>query len=644
MSWCRHSLIALVLALSACNSPSPPPGPPPASARNLVLVTIDTLRADRVGAYGYTRARTPAIDALARRGARFDKAYATAPITLTSHASLMTGLYPPGHGGRHNGMRVDQNVPQLAETLAAAGFSTAAFVSAFPLDRRFGLNKGFATYSDRMPRGPRGRLENERPGRQTTDEAIAWLGTLSTLSTLGTKGTSGTHGTPGTPGTPGTQSVPPGPRFFLWLHLFEPHAPYGDPRSGRSTADRYDDEIAEADLQVGRVFEALGANAANSLIVVVADHGEAFGEHGEISHSLFVYDTTLRVPLVITGPGVPARVIAAPVSLADVAPTVLRLLGVKPFDADGIDLAPALAGAELPGRDLYAESFAPLLDFGWSPLRSLRSQGFKYIAAPRAELYEVERDPGETRDIVSSQPQRAADLQERVQRYSTTSLEPTERIEPEALARLQALGYVSGSGDGRAAGRADPKDRAALAARISQVTSGELQGKELETALRQILAEDPKNPQANLRLAYVLLESGRCAAAMPLLNNAIGARVPTADAHLGLALCQAEARQVDRAVATLKEAERVEPDNPVVFANLGILLSDAGRHADGIPPLQRAIELDPDFHEARFNLARVLARANRRQEAAREAEELLRRLPASAPQRAEVQRLLAALR
>ncbi len=178
-------------------------------------------------------------------------------------------------------------------------------------------------------------------------------------------------------------------RRFLWVHLFEPHAPYGHAGSGRPIADRYDDEIAESDAQVGRIVEALGTRAASALVVVASDHGEAFGEHGEVSHSLFVYDTTLRVPLIMAGPGVPARTVGSPVSLVDVAPTLLRLLGVTPFDSDGIDLAPALAGAELPARDLYAESFAPLLDFGWSPLRALRSGGFKYIEAPRPELYDT---------------------------------------------------------------------------------------------------------------------------------------------------------------------------------------------------------------------------------------------------------------
>ena len=464
------SAFLLFLLCSGCTAPPPPPAGSRLSARDLVLITIDTLRADRVGAYGYARARTPNIDALAARGVRFEHAFATAPITLPSHASLMTGRYPPGHGARHNGMRVDAAVPSLATTLSKAGFATGAFVSAFPLDRRFGLSAGFDVYSDRMPRGPRGRPENERPGRDAVNEARVWLNPLSV------------HG-------------PAAARRFLWVHLFEPHAPYGQAGSGRPIADRYDDEVAESDVQVGRILEALGPRLASTLVVVASDHGEAFGEHGEVSHSLFVYDTTLRVPLIIAGPGVPARTVSSPVSLVDVAPTVLRLLGLAPFDADGIDLAPTFAGAELPARDLYAESFAPLLDFGWSPLRTLRSEGFKFIEAPRAELYDIDARPGRERRIcrrpMSLAPPRSATASAAIRRTRSTPI-AWRAVDREALGRLQSLGYASGSGRGSSGARPDPKDRRAIAARLSEVISGELQGKALETALRRILARRPE--------------------------------------------------------------------------------------------------------------------------------------------------------
>ncbi len=590
----------------------------PAQPPNVLLVTIDTLRADRVGAYGYRAARTPALDALARTGTRFDRAYAAAPITLVSHASIMTGRYPPGLGARHNGMRVDPKIPTLAQAFTRAGAATAAFVAAFPLDRRFGLTTGFQTYDDEMPRDADGHLANERPGRVVADRAIAWL------------------------------QQHRGSRVFLWVHIFEPHAPYGNPadpaQARRPVSDRYDDEVAEADAQAGRVIQAVQSLGAPALIVAAADHGEAFGEHGEVSHSIFTYDTTLRVPLVIAGPGVTAGVVAEPVSLVDVAPTLASLAGLPAFDADGRPLRVAAAIPPDVGshRALYAESFAPLLDFGWAPLRTIRRDGWKYVAAPKPELYDVEHDPGETQNLAASEAARAADLARAVDAISSATLDAAAATDPEAKARLQALGYVSGRQD--AGGRADPKDRRELAARIAEVTSEELQGPALERGLRDILRLDPRNPQANLRLGYVLMNSGRCGEAMPHFTAAIDGHVPGADAHLGRAGCEVAARQTDAARRTLTAALAIDPDNPVVIANLGLLLSDTGHPADAIPHLERALAIDPDLHQARFGLAIAFARNGRRADAAREAEELLRRLPSDAPQRDEVRRLLADLR
>jgi arylsulfatase A-like enzyme/cytochrome c-type biogenesis protein CcmH/NrfG len=607
-------LVALAWGLggnTACGN-RPAPAATPERARNVVLVTIDTLRADRLGVYGYTAARTPILDALARRGARFDRAYATAPITLTSHASLMSGRYPPGHGARHNGLRVSDDVPLLAEQFQRAGFRTGAFVGAFPLDRRFGLHRGFQTYGDRMPRVG-GVVANERPGRAVVDEALAWLKGVGTA------------------------------QFFVWVHLFEPHAPYGDPSDGRPTAARYDDEIAEADAQAGRLIAAAQA-LGDTLVVVASDHGEAFGEHGEIAHSLFVYDTTLRVPLMFSGTGVGVTVSETPVSLIDVAPTIVHLMGLSPFDSDGIDLTPSFQGRPGPPRRLYAESFAPLLDFGWSPLRAVREDGWKYIEAPRPELYQVSQDPSENHNMAPAEAVRVAAARERVNGYSGAALKPPAETDREVSARLQSLGYVGAGAAGRDATRADPKDRRELAAAIARITSGELHGQALERELRAVIAGDPDNPQMNMRLGFFLSEGGRCADAVPHFERAIAHGMPGADPHLGLARCHAQARRPDRASAELRAADRAEPGNPVVLANLGIVLSDSGHPADGIAPLERAVALDPDFHEARFNLAVAYARTGRRAESGREAGELLRRLPPGAPQRSEVERLLATVR
>lgn len=609
-SWRGAALIAIALGAAACGRPAAPAAPP---AAHLLLVTIDTLRADRVGAYGHGAARTPAIDGLARAGVRFDRAFSVAPITLPAHASLLSGRLPPAHGARHNGQTVAASLPTLATTLHDAGFATAAFVAAFPLDRRFGLSRGFDVYGDRWPRGSDGRPANERPGRQVVDEALAWLATVGSR------------------------------RAFLWVHLFEPHAPYGAPGAPGTLAQRYDAEIAEADRQVARLLDGLGPRRAETLVIVAADHGEAFGEHGESGHSVFVYDTTLRVPLVVAGPGLAPRVVADPVSVIDVLPTALARLGVAPLPAvDGLDLSASMQGAPVGERVLYAESFAPRLDFGWSPLRAVRAGGRKYIAAPRPELFDVAGDPGELHDLAGREAAAARRLAALVDAMSPADLTaaPADR---ETTRRLQSLGYLAS----RPAARdtlADPKDRRELAAALAEVTSGELTGAALETALRRILAADAGNPQAHLRLGVVLAETRRCAEAEPHFTAAMAAGLPSADPYLGLAGCLVGRGRAERAAAVLAEGAAVEPDNPVVLANQGLLLSDGGRPVEAAPLLRRAVDLDPEFHQARFGLAIALARAGDRIAAEREARSLFDRLPADALQRPEVARLLDALR
>jgi choline-sulfatase len=618
--------LTLSLTIAACGAADRAPSP---HARNLVLITIDTLRADHVGAYGYARGRTPTLDGLAGRGARFDRAYAAAPITLPSHATLLTGRYPPGHGARDNGMRIAASIPTIASTLRAQGFRTAAFVAAFPLDHQFGLDRGFEVYSDRLGRGADGKPANERPASQVVDEAIAWLRTL-----------------------PAGPNLPSAPAFFLWVHFFEPHAPYGNPSSGRPAMERYDEEIATADREAGRLLTAIGPALADSVIVATGDHGEAFGEHGEYAHSIFVYDTTLRVPLIIVPPQTAsrrgtgdfaARVVGDPVTLADIAPTVMRMLGGGMADVDGIDLGPALAGRALPVRELYAESFAPLVEFGWAPLRAIRSGAWKYIAAPRPELYDLAHDPAEQHDVAAAQTDVVRRLADTAGRYSAAALSArADAANPQAAERLRALGYAGSRPVDPGSGHPDPKDRRELAARIAQVTSGELTGDALVAALEGIVRDDPGNAQAHLRLGYARLQAGDCPRAEPEFRAA--ATLPSADAFLGLASCLGARRDLAGAERALAEARRRDPDNPVVLANQGILEAAQGNTSAAIGTLRSALAADPDLNEARFNLALAYARAGRRAEAAATARDLLARLPSDAPQRPEVERLVKSLR
>jgi choline-sulfatase len=634
----RLPFCLLPFAFFLCLSCSRPPATP--RARNLVLITIDTLRADRVGAYGYGRARTPRLDALAASGVVFEHAYAAAPVTLPSHATILTGLYPPGHGARDNGMKMSEKPSTLATDLKARGFRTAAFVAAFPLDHQFGLARGFDAYGDRLPRDASGRQANERPAAEVVTEAIAWLQSAPSQAP---------HPAPGTAHpAPSTQhSAPGGHPFFLWLHLFEPHAPYeGDP--SRPVADRYDEEIATADRELGRLLDALGEERADTLIVATGDHGEAFGEHGEYSHSIFIYDTTLRVPLIMAGPGLAPRRVADAVTLADVAPTAIAMLGFNRDGAmpqvDGIDLSSAAAGQPIGQRELYAESFAPLVEFGWAPLRSIRAGAWKYIAAPTPELYDLARDAGEQHNVVDANGDAARGLSVRVGRYSNDALAGASSSTGEAAQRLRALGYSAGSSSGAStANRVDPKDRRELAARLAQVTSGELHGAALRTALDAIVRDDPRNGQAHLRLGYAHVEAGDCTRAEPEFHAAIANGLPSTDAFLGLAGCLGGRNDFAGAERALSEALRLEPENPVIIANIGIVKASRGDVEGAVRALTSALAAEPNLHQARFNLALTYARAGRKSDALSAARELLRRLPANAPQRSEVERLLHAV-
>ena len=598
------------LVVLGCSSASTPP-PSQAGPRALLLITIDTLRADHVGSYGYRNAHTPTLDAIARDGLRYQNAFAAAPITLTSHASLMTGRYPPGHGARHNGIAVNPTVPTLATTLKAAGFTTAAFVSAFPLDKRFGLNRGFDVYDDELPRSSDGRPLNERPGSETVSRAAAWL--------------------------QGHRDQ----RFFLWVHLFDPHAPYGDPTSGKTAIQRYDEEITAADREAGRLIAALGPAAPLTIIVATADHGEAFGEHGELGHSLFVYDTTLHVPLMMKGPGIAAgQTSNDSVSLIDVAPTMLSKLDLAAMDSDG----QVLTSPTSPTRPIYAETFAPLFDFGWAGLRSVRTGNWKYIAAPKPELYDLSADASESTNHVGDDPQRAAQLDAQVAKWSGPEPGTAKVSSPEVIARLQSLGYLHGSGISAGRVRPDPKDRVALSARLSSVMAGEVQGEALISTLEAILKDDPENPQAHLRLGYAELDRDQCAKAEPHFRAAITGHIPTADAGLGLAQCRGKAGDLKGAAEALAAAKSAEPESPLVSANIGLLALEQGNVPTAIAELKEALNRDPSLLQARFALARALARSGDRDGARAEAERLLAALPANAPQRPEVERLLAALK
>jgi arylsulfatase A-like enzyme len=379
----------------------------------LVVVTLDTTRADRLPAYGFGGVATPAIDGLAARGAVFDEAVSVAPLTLPAHTSLFTGLYPPHHGVRDDTDRaLDPAHATLASLLHDRGFHTAAFVGAIVLSADRGLARGFDVYDDgRTPGTPPPR---RRPGREVVDRARAWIDGLDDRP------------------------------FFLWVHLDDVHAPQALPvEFRRAYGDRYEGGIAYVDDQIGRLLDALGRRhrLANTVIVVAGDHGESLGEHGEQEHGIFLYESTLRVPLVVCAPGVAARRVAGVTSLVDLFPTVLRLLGVAvPAPGDGVSLVPALSGGRVPERTIYAESVAE--HFGWGPLRMVQDGQFKFIDAPTPELYDLERDPNERQNLADERLATAAALRrELLDMNGDVSLNGTAtKLSPERRQALQALG------------------------------------------------------------------------------------------------------------------------------------------------------------------------------------------------------------
>lgn len=397
----------------------------------IVLVTLDTTRADRLPAYGYMSASMPHLDRLAREGIVFDRAITVAPLTLPAHASLFTGLYPPRHGVRDN---ASQALPAqhttLAELFQAQGFRTAAFVGSVVLDPDRGLAQGFERYAGVRAQDARDHPAiSQRRGDQVVDDALQWLDAV--------RG-----------------------RFFLWTHLYDPHRPYDPPEPFRSVSDPYVGEIAFADSQIGRLLDALERRGLleETLVVVVGDHGESLGEHGERDHGQSVYESVLRVPLIIRAPGFRAGRIASVVRLVDLMPTVLDLSDITGPHVDGVSLAGLMRGK---GPDLDLEAYAESLyrrRFGSSPLHTLRGARFKVIEASRSELYDLARDPFETTNLYDQQRPLADAMIRRLHRIASlrdVSTQPPAEAPPALKARLAALGYV-GTGTPSMGGRSSP--------------------------------------------------------------------------------------------------------------------------------------------------------------------------------------------
>ncbi len=606
-------------------------------AMNVLLVTLDTTRADRIGAYGLAGAGTPNLDRLAAEGALFTHATSAAPITLPSHSSMFTGRFPPAHGVRDNGgFFLDPDQQTLAETLSAAGFETGGFVGAYVLDSKWGVDQGFRKYFDDFDLSKYRAISLgaiQRPGNEVVDETLKWLDTVG-----------------------------PSP-FFAWVHLYDAHTPYEPPEPFRSRfGDRpYQGEISFSDEQVGRLISHLSDKnlLEKTLIVVVGDHGESLGDHGEDGHGFFVYESVMRVPLIVRTPYslTRGRRIADPVRTVDIMPTVLDLLGVgdRLPPMDGVSLVPLLTGARREmNLEAYGEALYPLHHFGWSDLRALREGRYKVIAAPRAELYDLEADPGETRNVFAERRALGERMLQRLKQMegqwaragSGRTREPVE-VDPDAKARLAALGYVGSfvqqaSDAADRSGLADPKDKIDLFNLISRardISRNEDSFGEVVGILRQILDEDPKVIDAWFMLGNVHASHGRPEQAIEFFKKALALKpddemavVNMAHAYRNLgrdedalvgyrrfleldpknAQVRYEASQIlidrgeyDEAAAWLREALALEPKMAAARNALGVIAIKRGDIALAEQEIQRAIAQKPDVRLAHFNLALI---------------------------------------
>jgi arylsulfatase A-like enzyme/Flp pilus assembly protein TadD len=570
---------------------------------NVVLITIDTLRADRVGCYGYKQAHTPNLDSLARQGVFFRTVVASVPLTLPSHCSILTGTYPTAHGVRDNvGYRLPPGRTTLAEMMKSRGYNTAAFVGAYVLDRKRGLDRGFDTYSSPFQTnmragGPRVvKLSTlERKAEEVVADAVEWLN------------------------KPGREP------FFVWIHLYDPHDPYEPPARFRALLrDPYDGEVAYADFALGRLFDLLKTQASidRTLIVATSDHGESFGEHGEFTHGYFIYDTTLLVPLIIKGQAglaVAPRSIDAPVRTIDIAPTILQFAGIPvPPVMQGNGLLSLIQGKRDDARptDAYSETYYPN-QFGWSALRSLRQRRYKYIDAPEPELYDLRADPSELHNLAKSNRALANELKselEVLEARSTRKDQPQQNpATPDDAELLRSLGYVAAStplpNSVKQQALPDPKamlpEYRRLMAAVQEVSEGHCL--QAIPVLERLTREDPRLFMGFALLGHCRFDSGEYQSAATAFRSAAHLRPEDIDALFYSAACDFHLGNLEAAAAGMEHALKFQADYSYAHYYLGLIYQQKRQLESALMEFRKCITINPDFEEAQFRLGYILA-------------------------------------
>jgi arylsulfatase A-like enzyme/Flp pilus assembly protein TadD len=636
---CRR-LIIILLALAALPVAAQTPAKP---ALNVVLITIDTLRADHLGCYGYKQIKTPNIDALAAEGTRFDRAFAVVPVTLPSHSSIMTGTYPM-LSGMHDfsGNKLSPLQPTMASVLKQAGYQTGAVVAAAVLDSRFGLNQGFDFYYDHFEFSRLDEVnldEMERPGNVVADVTLNWL----EKDWLG-KGSSAKNSEK---------------NFFLWMHLYDPHFPYHppEPYASEYATHPYDGEIAFADEQVGRLVRFLKEKGIyqNTVIVLCGDHGESLGEHGEKTHGFFIYNATMHVPLIIRVPeNVKAHTVDDPVSLVDLMPTMLGVLGLEiPSQVQGRSLLPELRGesanreqADKAARDrvLYGETYLPRIHFNWSELRGSENTKYHFIDAPRPELYDLAKDPGEVHNLFTEKTAVADEMRAQLAgliRDYSAGKEMAEKtsLDPALMERLKALGYAGFSGGGDPGSKdltissrnlPDPKDRVITYELISDAIADSQHGRYQDSIekLKSVIKTEPNSVPGHYMQGLNYYHLKMFAEAEVELQKTVQLSPDYALAFFNLGMAQAHAGEMDAAIATLQKTLQLDATNFEAAFNLGVAFLQKKQLDPAAAAFQQSVTINPEFARGHRALGETLLYQGKLDDATAE----LRRAVELAPQ------------
>jgi len=614
-SFCR--LILVLTTFSALHAAAQTPAKP---ASNVVLITIDTLRADHVGCYGYKQIKTPNIDGLAAEGTRFDRAFAVVPVTLPSHSSILTGAYPM-LSGMHDfsGNKLSPLQPTLASVLKQAGYQTGAVIAAAVLDSRFGLNQGFDFYYDHFEfsRLDEANLdEMQRPGNVVADVALDWLEKEWLKDGLAKN---------------------PQKKFFLWMHLYDPHLPYHlpEPYANEYAARPYDGEIAFADEQVGRLLRFLKEKGIyqNTVIVLCGDHGESLGEHGEKTHGFFIYNATMHVPLIIKLPknrlpgNGTGRAVGDPVSLVDLMPTILGAVGVEiPSQVQGRSLLSELRSEhddrepdDKSDRDrvLYGETFLPRIHFNWSELRGSENTKYHFIDAPRPELYDLVKDPGEVHNLFTDKSAVAEEMRAKlvglIRDYSAgKELAEKTGLDPALMERLKSLGYAgfSGGTDPTISSRdlPDPKDRIAAYELISDAISESQHGHFQESIekLKSVIKTEPNSVPAHYMQGLNYYRLKMFVEAVDELQKTIQLSPDYALASFNLGMAQAHAGQMDEAIATLQRTLQLDATNFEAAFNLGVAYVQKKQLEPAASAFRQSVTIYPEFARGHRALGETL--------------------------------------